>query len=92
MICYLLAIFQQFTGISAIFLYSTDLFAGPNASFHHGIQITALIFGVNAVASYTFLVVVDRVGRKTLIVWMYLCKAVCLALLSVFGWIDISVA
>ena len=86
--CLSLGVLQHLTGISAVFLYSSDLFAGPNADFRLGIKVTAIVFAVNTFASYSFLAIVDCFGRKRLIVVMYFLKAIALGLLSMFGWLD----
>ncbi|GLG00680.1 arabinose-proton symporter [Alicyclobacillus hesperidum subsp. aegles] len=65
----LLAIFQQFTGTNAVGYYAPMIFkaagAGTNASFYDTVWIGA----IKVIFVIVLMLIVDRVGRKRLLVW-----------------------
>lgn len=69
-----LQVAQQFSGINAVFYYSTDFFDGIIANPLVG---TTIVGAVNVLATYGALVLMDRCGRRTLILIstgvMFLC-------------------
>ncbi|GMA62870.1 sugar porter family MFS transporter [Alicyclobacillus fastidiosus] len=79
----LLAIFQQFTGTNAVGYYAPMIFkaagAGTNASFYD----TVLIGAIKVLFVIVLMVIVDRVGRKRLLVWNGWFMALFLAILGV---------
>lgn len=79
----LLAIFQQFTGTNAVGYYAPMIFkaagAGTNASFYDTVWIGV----IKVVFVIVLMVIVDRVGRKRLLVWNGFFMAFFLALLGI---------
>lgn len=78
---------QQFSGINAIFYYSTSFFEGV---IDNPLIGTTVVGGVNVLATYAALLLMDRVGRKTLILWsaggmFFSCVFIVLALLGYFN-------
>mmetsp|Transcript_8005 Transcript_8005/g.11572 ORF Transcript_8005/g.11572 Transcript_8005/m.11572 type:complete len:659 (+) Transcript_8005:126-2102(+) len=78
---------QQFSGINAVFFYSTGFFKGVIDNPMIG---TTIVGAVNVVATYAALLLMDRCGRKSLILWssggMFVsCVFIVLALLGYFG-------
>lgn len=78
---------QQLSGINAVFYYSTDFFEGVIDSPLLG---TSLVGGVNVLATYVALVLMDRSNRRTLLLWSaggMLVSAACLTfcLLGLFS-------
>jgi SP family facilitated glucose transporter-like MFS transporter 3 len=57
---------QQFSGINAVFYYSTSFFDGV---IDNPLVGTTLVGAVNVLATYAVLFLMDRCGRKTLILW-----------------------
>jgi len=57
---------QQFSGINAIIYYSGTFFDGV---IDDPLVGSTIVFGVNIVASYVSLLLMDSTGRKTLILW-----------------------
>lgn len=57
---------QQFSGINAVFYYSTSFFEGV---LDDPLVGTTIVGGVNVLATYAVLFLMDRCGRKTLILW-----------------------
>ncbi|KAI2504224.1 major facilitator superfamily-like protein [Fragilaria crotonensis] len=78
---------QQFSGINAVFYYSTSFFEGV---IDNPLVGTTIVGAVNVVATYAALLLMDRCGRKTLILWsaggMFLsCIFIVLALVGVLN-------
>jgi len=85
---------QQFCGINAVFYYSTDFFRGVIDNPSIG---TTLVGAVNVIATYAALLLMDRCGRKTLILWssggMFLsCIFIVLALRGIVSKVIALVA
>ncbi|KAL7562337.1 hypothetical protein ACA910_016400 [Epithemia clementina (nom. ined.)] len=57
---------QQFSGINAVFYYSTSFFEGVIDNPMVG---TTIVGAVNVLATYAVLFLMDRCGRRTLILW-----------------------
>lgn len=64
--CVALHVAQQLCGINAVFYYSTMFFEGVLADPALG---SALVAGVNVVATYVAIVLMDRRGRRELLMW-----------------------
>lgn len=82
--CLVLQISQQLSGINAIFYYSTAIFDGVISNPLVG---TTLVGGVNVIATYVALLLMDSCGRRTLLLWsasgMFIsCIVVTLAFLD----------
>mmetsp|Transcript_42364 Transcript_42364/g.51608 ORF Transcript_42364/g.51608 Transcript_42364/m.51608 type:complete len:670 (-) Transcript_42364:299-2308(-) len=82
-----LQISQQLSGINAVFYYSNMFFDGVLSNPTVG---TTIVGGVNVLATYVALLLMDSCGRRTLILWssggMLLCVIVIvLALLGYFS-------
>lgn len=78
---------QQFSGINAVFYYSTSFFEGVIENPMVG---TAMVGGFNVLATYAVLFLMDRCGRKTLILWssggmFFSCIVIVLSLLGFFN-------
>ena len=75
---------QQFSGINAVFYYSTTFFDGV---IENPLVGTTIVNFVNVLATYAVLFLMDRYGRKTLILWssggmFWSCIAIVLSLLG----------
>ncbi|CAB9524177.1 family 2, facilitated glucose transporter member [Seminavis robusta] len=85
---------QQLSGINAVFYYSTAFFDGV---IDNPLLGTTIVGAVNVLATYAALLLMDRVGRKTLILWssggmLLACVVIVLSLLDYFGHIMALVA
>ena len=85
--CLVLQVSQQFSGINAVFYYSTSFFEGVIDDPLIG---TTIVGAVNVIATYVALLLMDRCGRKSLILWssggMFLsCVLIVLSLLGFFS-------
>jgi len=83
----LLQMGQQLSGINAVFYYSTSFFEGV---IDNPLVGTTIVGGVNVLATYAVLFLMDRCGRKTLILWssggMFVsCIVIVLSLLGFFN-------
>ena len=82
--CFVLQMTQQLCGINAVFYYSTAIFDGVISNPLIG---TTLVGAVNVIATYVALLLMDSMGRRTLLLWssggMFLsCILLVLALLK----------
>lgn len=85
---------QQFSGINAVFYYSTSFFEGV---IDNPLVGTTIVGAVNVAATYVALLLMDTCGRKSLILWssggMFLsCIVLVLSLLGFFNNIMALVA
>jgi SP family arabinose:H+ symporter-like MFS transporter len=64
----ILAVFQQITGINTIMYYAPKIFANVGQSNDSALLQTILIGGTNLVFTLVAMVLIDRFGRKPLIV------------------------
>ncbi|MEH0110508.1 sugar porter family MFS transporter [Tersicoccus sp. MR15.9] len=82
----LLAAFQQFVGINVIFYYSTSLWSsvGFNESFSFTASVITSV--INVLVTIIAIALVDRIGRRLLLLIGSLGMAVCLAVMAMgFG-------
>jgi len=80
---------QQLSGINAVFYYSTAFFDGV---IDNPLLGTTIVGAVNVLATYGALLLMDKVGRKTLILWssagmLISCIVIVLSLLDYFNHI-----
>jgi len=83
----ILQVAQQFSGINAVFYYSTSFFQGI---IDNPLLGTTLVGAVNVLATYAVLFLMDRCGRKTLILWssggMFVsCVMITMSLLGILN-------
>src|SRR5437660_5054755 len=81
-----LAAFQQFVGINIIFYYGEILWKAAGATEQWALRINVLTGLVNILATIPAIMLVDRVGRKPLLLWGSIGMSVTLgAMAIVFG-------
>lgn len=81
-----LAAFQQFVGINIIFYYGEILWKAAGATEQWALRINLLTGLVNILATIPAIVLVDRIGRKPLLLWGSIGMALTLgAMAAVFG-------
>lgn len=80
-ICIAVQFFQQFTGIDAVLFYSPVLFKALGFKTDASLSSSMIIAIVNVVSTLVCIVLVDRVGRRALLlqasVQMFLALALC---------------
>lgn len=85
--CIVLQMSQQLCGINAVFYYSSSIFEGVITNPLVG---TTLVSAVNVVATYVALLLMDKFGRRTLLLWsiggmLFSCVILVLSLLHYFS-------
>jgi SP family sugar:H+ symporter-like MFS transporter len=81
-----LAAFQQFVGINIIFYYGEILWKAAGATEQWALRINLLTGLVNILATIPAIMLIDRIGRKPLLLWGSIGMAVTLgAMAAVFG-------
>ncbi|GAB6167054.1 arabinose-proton symporter AraE [Thermostilla marina] len=77
-----LAVLQQVTGINAIVYYTPKIFASAGASDTTALLRTAVMQGVNLAVTVVALLVIDRLGRKPLLLCTSAAMFLALAFLA----------
>jgi SP family sugar:H+ symporter-like MFS transporter len=81
-----LSVFQQFSGINVIFYYSSVLWHAVGFSERDSLLITVITSVVNIVSTFVAIALIDRVGRRALLLFGSAGMAVTLGVLTyVFG-------
>lgn len=85
--CLVLQVAQQFSGINAVFYYSTSFFEGV---IENPLVGTTIVGAVNVLATYAALLLMDSCGRKSLILWssagmFFSCVIIVMSLLGYFS-------
>ena len=86
-----LQVANQLSGINAVFFYSGLFFEGV---IDNPLVGTTLIGGINVIATYVALLLMDRCGRRTLIMWSSagMFVSCVIIVLSLKGYLDKLVA
>jgi len=87
----LLSIFQQFVGINVIFYYSTTLWRSVGFDESDALTITVITSVTNIVVTIIAILLVDRVGRRLMLMVGSIGMTVTLGLMAVafsFGTLD----
>jgi MFS family permease len=79
----LLSVFQQFVGINVIFYYSSALWQAVGFSQHDSLLISVVTSVINIGATIVAIRLVDRVGRKKLLIVGSVVMAVTMAVMTV---------
>lgn len=79
----LLAVFQQFSGINVIFYYSTTLWRSVGFAESEALTTSVITSVVNIVVTIVAILLVDKVGRRPLLLVGSMGMAVTLAALAV---------
>jgi MFS transporter, SP family, sugar:H+ symporter len=82
----LLSVFQQFVGINVIFYYSATLWHAVGFTQDDALAITVITSVTNIIVTFVAIALVDRIGRKPLLIVGSLGMALSLGAMSwVFG-------
>jgi MFS transporter, SP family, arabinose:H+ symporter len=73
-----LALFSQITGINAIVYYAPEIFKSIGFGSESAFLQTVLIGLINTVFTFVAIWLIDRAGRKTLLLWGVSGMAICL--------------
>jgi len=83
-----LAIFQQWSGINVIFFYAPMIFEKTGLAIDTALAQTVIIGSVNVIFTFAAIWLVDRVGRKVLLLSGSAGMAVCYILIGRAFYID----
>lgn len=86
-ICYSLMLFQQLSGINAVIFNTSAIFASANVTIAPAIA-TIIIGVIQVLATFTSSLVVDKLGRRILLLLSALVMCVCLTALGVFFFLQ----
>ena len=78
----LLAAFQQITGINAVIVFAPDIFKGAGVGGDTALLQSMLVGVVNVLMTIVALWLVDKKGRKTLLLWGAVGMMIALAYLT----------
>lgn len=79
----ILAIFQQFVGINAVFYYSNLIWASVGFAAEKAFFTSTIISAVNVIFTFVAIAFIDRVGRKRLLMIGSVGMFITLGLLSI---------
>lgn len=82
-ICYALMLFQQLSGINAVIFNTSAIFESAGAAIESAIA-TIIIGVIQVVATFTSSLVVDKLGRRILLLFSALVMCLCSTALGVF--------
>ena len=81
-----LAVLQQFVGINVIFYYGTSLWSAVGFTHQNAFEINLIGGLVNVIATVAAIALIDRVGRRPLLLWGSVGMALALAVVALmFG-------
>ncbi|WNO52422.1 sugar porter family MFS transporter [Stakelama saccharophila] len=80
----LIGMFQQFVGINAVMYYAPLMFQNMGAAGNNAFLASILLGGVNFVSTVGVLFVIDRVGRKPLLLFGSCLMTVAMLALGIF--------
>eukprot|EP00058_Branchiostoma_floridae_P019091 XP_002604580.1 hypothetical protein BRAFLDRAFT_60462 [Branchiostoma floridae] len=83
LICVLVWLGQPFSGVAAILFYSTSIFLQAGVPGEYSYYGTIGVGGINVLATVVSMMVVDRAGRKALLLWGVAIMAFSFAVLTV---------
>lgn len=85
-----LALFSQITGINAIIYYAPEIFKSIGFASESAFFQTVLIGSINTLFTFVALWLIDRAGRRTLLIWGVSGMAVCLLGTALCFYFDIT--
>jgi SP family sugar porter-like MFS transporter len=83
-----LAVFQQWSGINVIFFYGPDIFAKANLGVDTALYYTTMVGAMNIVFTILSMWVIDKIGRKKLLLLGSLGMMVCYALIGLLFYLN----
>lgn len=87
LICYALMLFQQMSGINAVLFNTSTIFSSAGASI--SAEIATIIIGViQVVATFISSMIVDKLGRRILLMFSALVMCLCTTALGVYFFLQ----
>lgn len=87
LICYALMFFQQLSGINAVLFNTSAIFASAGSTMSPAIS-TIVIGVIQVVATFISGLVVDKLGRRILLLFSALVMCICTVILGVFFFLQ----
>ncbi len=85
-----LAIFSQITGINAIIYYAPEIFKSVGFGTESALMQTVVIGVTNTIFTFVAIKLMDRAGRRTLLLYGVLGMVICLAGMGASFYFDLS--
>jgi SP family arabinose:H+ symporter-like MFS transporter len=85
-----LALFSQITGINAIIYYAPEIFKSIGFGAESAFLQTVIIGITNTVFTFVAIWLIDRAGRRTLLLWGVSGMAICLAGIGICFYFDLT--
>ena len=90
MVGVVLALFSQITGINAIIYYAPEIFKSIGFGAESAFLQTVIIGVTNTVFTFVAIWLIDRAGRRTLLLWGVSGMAICLAGIGTCFYFDLT--
>lgn len=85
-----LALFSQITGINAIIYYAPEIFKSVGFGTDSAMLQTVIIGLTNVIFTFVAIKFIDKVGRRTLLLWGVAGMAICLGGIGAMFYLDLS--
>ncbi|HKZ36198.1 MAG TPA: sugar porter family MFS transporter, partial [Chryseolinea sp.] len=85
-----LALFSQITGINAIIYYAPEIFKSIGFGAESAFLQTVIIGATNTVFTFVAIWLIDRAGRRTLLLWGVAGMAICLAGIGICFYFNLT--
>lgn len=85
-----LALFSQITGINAIIYYAPEIFKSVGFGTESAMLQTVIIGVVNTLFTFVALAFIDKLGRRTLLLWGITGMIICLGGVGFLFYLDLS--
>jgi SP family arabinose:H+ symporter-like MFS transporter len=85
-----LAMFSQITGINAIIYYAPEIFKSIGFGAESAFLQTVLIGVINTIFTFVAIWLIDRAGRKTLLLWGVTGMAICLLCIGLCFYYNVT--
>ncbi len=85
-----LALFSQITGINAIIYYAPEIFKSVGFGTESAMFQTVIIGIVNTLFTFVAIAFIDKLGRRTLLLWGISGMIICLGAVGLLFYLDLS--
>lgn len=85
-----LALFSQITGINAIIYYAPEIFKSVGFGTDSAMLQTVIIGLTNVIFTFVAIKFIDKLGRRTLLLWGVAGMAICLGGIGAMFYLDLS--
>ncbi|MFY0624649.1 MAG: sugar porter family MFS transporter [Reichenbachiella sp.] len=86
----ILAMFSQITGINAIIYYAPEIFKSVGFGTNSALLQTVIIGITNTIFTFIAIWLIDKAGRRTLLLWGVTGMIVCLFSVGLMFYLDVS--